>query len=63
MLQSMGLQRVGHDLATEEQEHRILILQSIITKSLVQSTIQVGNKNNQDKMLVNHVVYTFVFKT
>ena len=39
MLLSMGLQRVGHDLVTEGQEHRLFILQGIIIRSQVQSTI------------------------
>ena len=37
MLQSMGLQRVGHDWATEQQQHNIVVIcnYSVFSKSLV----------------------------
>ena len=64
MLQSIGSQRVRHKSATERYQNIILIPQSIIIRSLVQSRIWIGKKNsNSDKMLINQMVYTFVFKT
>ena len=64
MLQSIGSQRVRHKSAMEQYQNRILIPQSIIIRSLVQSRIWIGKKNsNSDKMLINQMVYTFVFKT